>query len=247
MLDRERVPLFPLPAVLFPGTTMPLHIFELRYRQMVEECLASNTPFGIVLILEGSDVDDGSGPPVFCSVGCLARIARSEQLPDGRFYIEATGCARFRIDETGPADPYLTARVTLMDETPSDADRIDGLAHIVRRQFRDYIASLFKARGRRLSTIHMPEDPVALSFSVAGAMEIASSEKQSLLEMRCTAERLKRLAELLGASAIVTPVQTASLMPPEPSAEAPSEPAKGAEPTIKRISAKTLRSQVSRN
>ncbi|MDR3707634.1 MAG: LON peptidase substrate-binding domain-containing protein [Capsulimonadaceae bacterium] len=237
MLDLERVPIFPLQAVLFPGTSIPLNIFEARYTQMVEECLAANSPFGVVLIVEGTDVDDGSGPPVISSVGCLARISRSDKLDDGRYYIEATGSTRFILEETSTGSPYLTGRITPIEEEAGDPVQIDNLCRGIRGQFRKYIVKLFKKLNRTVSTIQLPEDPTSLSFAVAGAMEISLAEKQKLLEMRRTDERLARVSELLRSQ-------------PDPVATPIIEGEQGGDPqgpTIKRVSAKTLRSLVSRN
>lgn len=114
MVGSERIPLFPLHTVLFPGALLPLHVFEQRYRQLVEE----NRDFGIVLIREGREV--GSVPQVH-EVGTLARFERVVALPDGRYEVIVRGMQRFRIDGLLDPDPYLRAKVTMLDEPAQEA------------------------------------------------------------------------------------------------------------------------------
>ncbi len=91
----KRIPIFPLPStVLFPGLPLPLHVFEPRYRGMVEDALAGERVIGMVLLKPGWESDYEGAPPVF-PIGCLGRIDHAEPLPDGRFNILLTGRARF--------------------------------------------------------------------------------------------------------------------------------------------------------
>jgi Lon protease-like protein len=84
-----RLRLFPLNAVLFPGTSLNLHVFEARYKQMVRECLDANEGFGVVLIRDGSETGDANVEPH--DVGTVARIAEVTQLPFGRYYLSTIG------------------------------------------------------------------------------------------------------------------------------------------------------------
>ena len=90
------LPLFPLHTVLCPGVALPLHIFEERYKVMVEECLADQNPFGVVLIREGREV--GEGDLAVAEVGTLAEIREATRYPDGRFDLVTLGTQRFRLE-----------------------------------------------------------------------------------------------------------------------------------------------------
>src|SRR5260370_10948037 len=103
-----KLPLFPLNTVLFPGMALPLHIFEPRYRLMIEECLNTGGAFGIVLISSGREVGE---PAVPHSVGTTAHISGVERLPDGRFNIEIIGQQRFHIVSLENDQAYLTGTI----------------------------------------------------------------------------------------------------------------------------------------
>ena len=109
----SRLPLFPLDMVLFPGTPLPLHIFEPRYRAMLADCLAGDERFGLLPAAR-----DGSTPPPG-TVGCVARIRASHQLPDGRSNIVVVGERRFLLRQgvTG-STPYLVGLVDTFDDLP---------------------------------------------------------------------------------------------------------------------------------
>ncbi len=121
MPDRPRLPLFPLHTVLFPGAVLPLHVFEQRYRQLVQE----GRDFGIVLIREGREV--GSVPQVH-PVGTIAHLDEVTALPDGRFNVNARGLGRFRIVRLHEPDPYLLADVEELDDAvPAGGTRLLSL------------------------------------------------------------------------------------------------------------------------
>lgn len=124
-------PMFPLGTVLVPGTALPLHVFEPRYRRMIDDCLAGDGTFGVVLIERGSEVGGGD---VRTDVGTLASIAEAEPLPDGRWMLVARGLHRIRVERWLPDDPYPRAEIvdwpdgpdggpcpSLPDETPNQA------------------------------------------------------------------------------------------------------------------------------
>ena len=100
--------LFPLETVLFPGTPVQLHIFEPRYRAMIQLCLDENRPFGVALIRQGLEV---GGPAEPYRVGCTARIVDVERLPDGKMNLTALGDERFRILKLRHDQPFLVGQV----------------------------------------------------------------------------------------------------------------------------------------
>jgi Lon protease-like protein len=202
--------------------TIPLHIFEQRYRLMIEQCLASNSPFGIVLITHGSDVDDGSGPPTICRIGCLARIVRSEELADGRFFVEVSGDKRFEIEETSDSEPYLTGKITTIDDADAYDEQLEPLYESVSNRFRIYVKRLMERLNRTVSVIQLPTDPSALSFAVAGALDIPTVDKQALLEVPTTGARLQMEVAILDSSP--SPTSLESVEPIEPPTQKPKSP-----------------------
>ena len=118
----REMPLFPLDLVLFPRMRFSLHIFEERYKEMIEMCLAQDRLFGVVLLR--SDVTQAKNPrrTKTYRVGCSARVAHFERLADGRLNIEIEGVERFRLLEQHEVAPYRTGIVESMtDAVPSGA------------------------------------------------------------------------------------------------------------------------------
>jgi Lon protease-like protein len=105
--------MFPLSAVLFPEAELHLHIFETRYRALVDDCLAAEGEFGVVLIARGSEV--GGGDERF-AVGTLAHIDAAGRFDDGRWAVVATGKKRIAVARWLADAPYPVAEVTAMDE-----------------------------------------------------------------------------------------------------------------------------------
>jgi Lon protease-like protein len=136
-----RIPLFPLRSVLCPGVALPLHVFEQRYRLMVDRCLADGEPFGVVLLREGPEV----GPPKgrIADVGTTAAIRQAGRYPDGRLDILTVGQQRFRLESVdNVSEPYLIGRVRLLSE-PTGAEReARRQAERVGRRFLEYLELL---------------------------------------------------------------------------------------------------------
>ncbi|MCS6924128.1 MAG: LON peptidase substrate-binding domain-containing protein [Fimbriimonadales bacterium] len=191
------IPLFPLETVLFPYTALPLHVFEPRYREMVLYCLEHDSPFGVVLIREGSEVGDPNAEPH--EIGTLARIGRLRRLPDGRFHLLALGEERFQIVRLirGEA-PYLKAQVRLWrDFEPFSWEEEQRLAEAVAVQFRQFLKKAFEASGLRVDEIELPQNPTALSFAIAGTLQLEIPLRQYLLELQDTMERLRLVQQIL--------------------------------------------------
>jgi Lon protease-like protein len=111
-------PQFPLGSVLFPSMVLPLHVFEPRYRVMVERVLDGDGEFGVVLIERGREVGGGDQRT---DLGTMARIVDAERLSDGRWHLVTVGTERFRVNAWLPDDPYPVADVELWpDEPPTD-------------------------------------------------------------------------------------------------------------------------------
>ncbi|HEY3107357.1 MAG TPA: LON peptidase substrate-binding domain-containing protein [Chloroflexota bacterium] len=176
------LPLFPLHVVLFPGLPLPLHIFEPRYRLMIGRCLEASSPFGVVLIRAGREVGDPATP---YSVGTTARIVRHERLADGRLNLLCVGRQRFRIRELRTDQPYLAADVEPLTERPTEPEAANLTASLAGR-VRSFL-------GPTAPTLELPADSEALSFAAAALVPLDLAERQALLELTSTAERLRAL------------------------------------------------------
>ncbi len=187
-----RVPLFPLETVLFPHTMIPLHVFEPRYRELVIYCLEHDSPFGVVLIREGSEVGGEAEP---YEIGTLARIGRLRRLEDGRFHLLALGEERFRIRRLHRGlTAYLQADIEpWRDFPPFSPEEQQVLTQAVADAFTEFLRTALEPYGLRTSEIRLPDDPVMLSFAVAGTLQVSLPFKQYLLELQDTCERLRLL------------------------------------------------------
>ena len=190
----DLLPLFPLGTVHFPGTVLPLHVFEERYRALVQDLLAGPEPrtFGVVAIREGHEVGVDSVRALY-DVGCVTVLARAQRLPDGRFMLVTVGTRRFRIVGVDHSEPYLRATVELLDESVGDGPDADAAAVATRQSFETYRGLLDADEADR----ELPDDPTALSYAVAGALALDLSERQAILETPDTAQRLRRVATIL--------------------------------------------------
>jgi Lon protease-like protein len=141
-----QIPLFPLHTVLAPGIALPLHIFEERYRAMVRRCLDTSTPFGVVLIREGSEVlprDTETQQLAISGVGTFAEIREASKYLDGRWDLLTVGTGRFIVREViADQEPYLVGEVEELDDDVGDEGVADVLVTRVTRRFVDYLRLL---------------------------------------------------------------------------------------------------------
>ncbi|HLZ60578.1 MAG TPA: LON peptidase substrate-binding domain-containing protein [Ktedonosporobacter sp.] len=182
------LPLFPLNVVLFPGMVLPLHIFESRYRLMIRRCLEQKSPFGVVLIQS----DSASGDEHPCLVGTLARIMTAERLDDGRFNLLTEGEKRFRIlEERRDQQPYLMALVQEFVDKPTAPEALEGLQRKAADLFRRYIRVMLAVAGREQLRLDLPSEAEGLSYLIGYCLDLSDVEKQQLLELTSTTERLE--------------------------------------------------------
>ena len=120
--------MFPLGTVLVPGQGLSLHVFEPRYRALVESCMAGDGCFGVVLIERGSEVGGGD---VRFDVGTVARISEIAQSPDGRYAVAAVGTDRFRVVQRLPDDPFPRAEIEVLSDPDSGAAALAGREGVV--------------------------------------------------------------------------------------------------------------------
>ncbi|MDQ3138046.1 MAG: LON peptidase substrate-binding domain-containing protein [Gemmatimonadota bacterium] len=186
-----RLPVFPLSVVLFPGTPLPLHIFEPRYRQLLTDCLAADRRFGITP--PGSDAQ----APDPGMVGCTAEIRVNQVLPDGRSNIVVWGGDRFVVAELlDEPVPYRVASVDPFDDDPDTRPPEERTAEL-REAFDRYAALVRQLSDVAPEAPEAPQDALALSFHVAAGIEVEPSIKQRLLAERSTARRVMALLLVL--------------------------------------------------
>jgi uncharacterized protein len=188
------VPLFPLGTVLFPHMPMSLHIFEERYKTMMRDCRKASTTFGIVAIRSGQETGGGAVP---YEVGTLAQLDEIEELPDGGYNLVVVGASRFHIDGYSHHRPYLVGSVHYLQDIPAPSDETERLAAGVTAAFRGYAGQLRGVGQEDPFEFGLPSDPELLSYLVAAAMQVETPQRQRLLEIDGTAERLAACLRLL--------------------------------------------------
>ncbi len=189
------MPLFPLNLVLFPDMSLPLHIFEPRYRAMIEQCLAGDRIFGVALILEG---EESGGVSQVWPVGTSAVIERSERLPDGRFALVARGVTRFRILERLPDNPYPRALVRMLQEE-AEVETDDTLVQETQDLLLRFLRRMARQQGHDWEELIMPADPNVLSYVVGAVLPCSLDDKQRLLQAPSAGARLLQALPMLRA------------------------------------------------
>jgi uncharacterized protein len=197
----ETLPIFPLSTVLFPGVSLPLHIFEDRYRSLVSSLLeVSDTEsrmFGIVAIREGYEVGS-RGVHSVQRFGCAAQLTSVDAYEDGRFDIEVVGRRRLRIDALDTGGEYLVADVAWLDEPVGD-----GVQEAAARAL--YTFDAYQARLGEVSTREpgpldgLPTGPAALSYHLAAECLLPQQDRQTLLEADDAATRLQLVTAMMRA------------------------------------------------
>ena len=189
----RELPLFPLPeVVLFPSRPLPLHIFEYRYRIMMNTILEHDRRFGVL------SIDPATGE--IAEYGCCAEILHFQRLPDDRMKMLSFGQQRFRVLEYVREKPYRVGLVEWIEDKPPTED-LNPIATEVEELLRDVVHLSAKLTSQK---IELPEDlpssPTELSYWVAGNLYGVASEQQALLEMQDTLQRLQREQEILSST-----------------------------------------------
>ncbi|MCP2169504.1 LON peptidase substrate-binding domain-containing protein [Goodfellowiella coeruleoviolacea] len=197
----ETLPLFPLGTVLLPGASLPLHIFEPRYRQLVADLVTGTVPdrrFGVVAIRQGWEVGPDNAESLY-EVGCSALLREARRLPDARFDAIAVGERRFQLlDVDHDGAPYLIGRVEWLPDTDppeEEASTMPGYAEAVLAAHRRYCD---QAWHREDWTAPPPAaDPDLLAYLVAADSLLPVEDRQRLLAETSPARRLRMIRSLL--------------------------------------------------
>jgi Lon protease-like protein len=189
--------MFPLNAVLFPGVSVPLTIFEDRYRALVHHLLRVADPadrlFGSVGIREGYEVGDHGAQSLY-RVGCRVQLTEVESHPDGTFDAVAVGLDRIELERLDTSGTFPIGYV--VDRPESGTSVPDELVERARATFSAYRMALTDIRADPY-TGSLPKDPTYLSWTLAAVAPLPMPERQALLEAEDATERLVMVTDLL--------------------------------------------------
>ena len=193
----DPLPMFPLNTVVFPGMSVPLHVFEDRYRMLVRHLLTVEDPaarvFGTVAIREGYEVGDHGAQSVY-RVGCVLQLTEVDRREDGTFDIVAVARERLVLEEMkrGEEFPQGLAEVLVEPEVDVPAEVLDR----ARATFTAFRAAMTELQGDPFSG-SLPRDPDYLAWTLSALAPLPMAERQSLLEASDAAERLVLVTRLL--------------------------------------------------
>jgi hypothetical protein len=195
------LPLFPLNTVTFPGLTLPLHIFEPRYRRLLTDIEAatgdSHRRFVVTAIRSGFEVGNASARSLY-RIGTLVQVSELAWLEDGRADLEATALTRVLIKGTDDELPYLIADISEVADPASGSGAVD-LAALALNTFTTYRSALSRLRGEPVLIGELPRDPELLSYSLGATALLSMRDRQTLLEATTTENRLSLLIDYLTA------------------------------------------------
>jgi Lon protease-like protein len=181
------LPLFPLNIVLFPRMLIPLHVFEDRYKALIDYCSGHDRVFGIVLIREGLEV---GGPATPHAIGTKAQILRVEELDEGRKHVIVRGTERFTTRRLHTEGPYLVADA---DEYPLEAGGFNQrLLAQTEMAFYRYLRLLKEAQGITVSISNLPDDPEGIAWMIGWGLQSNLVVKQQLLAVQTLQELLEQ-------------------------------------------------------
>jgi Lon protease-like protein len=178
------LPLFPLNLVLMPFQPLALHIFEERYKAMINHCISTDSPFGVVLLEQGA-AEEGrsSSPPKPYLIGTSAHISQVQPLPEGRMNIIVVGRERFRIHEFRHDKPYLVGVVEYAPLLPDGESVAESSVQGLIRSVSRYLKVLEQAGRIQPASRTLPTDPSTLAFLASALLnDIDNRQRQALLE-----------------------------------------------------------------
>lgn len=195
-----QIPIFPLPSVvLFPEVTLPLHVFEPRYREMVADALAGDRLVGMVLLRPGWEPEYDGRPPVY-DIGCVGVISHHERLADGRYNIVLQGVDRVRLAGETDDRSYRRAFIEPLGDALAHGEREP--LHEARQRLEALVAPFADPSGGEMRIPASVPD-VELVNALAQYLPLEPVEKQALLERDGVLARCHALIELLEMKAIL--------------------------------------------
>lgn len=192
----EEIPIFPLATVLFPGTVLPLHIFEERYKEMMRYAIDNKGMFGLSF-RDNANVGKETVPEIG-SVGCLAKINAVMPLEDGRLNLISSGVVRYKVTGYSQMVPFLIARIETFSDEPEHDEELTRLFQSLSKTSKELVAAAQSLNETdALFNPDLPEDPEAFSLQIISLLPLENDAKQAFLEMTSTRTRLMRLKNLI--------------------------------------------------
>ena len=190
----QRLPLFPLHAVLYPGGILPLRVFEQRYVEMAKACLRDDTPFGVCMIREGSEVArEGADGPSFADIGTFARVTGWDMPQLGILHLVTRGGRRFRVEHRERCKSGLVV-ADVVPLAPEPAVTLGEAQEPMKR--------LLEMLALRVGAEHFPadadfDDASFVSYRLAELLPLPLPVKQTMLEINDAGVRLSVLQRFL--------------------------------------------------
>ena len=203
-------PMFPLQVAMLPGEELPLRIFEPRYAELVEACLAADDPaFGVVLIAAGREVGGGDSRS---DVGALARIAECAEVGTGRYRLRCVMAERFRVLEWLPDNPYPRAVIDVWDDQPGDPVDFAAVRDIEDRMV-DIFERIAQAQGAQVNARDIVAgaddsgDPATWLYTLTARLPMGQADRYAVLAAPTVAERAAALSEAVDTVAAMVEFQ----------------------------------------
>lgn len=178
----QRLPLFPLNTVLFPNMPISLHIFEERYKLMITRCIEQQSPFGVVLLQSGAEVEGLGQPAQPYTIGCTAQITQVQPLNMGRMNLVAVGRDRFRITEFDYSEPYLVGEVEMLPLANVNSEEAVASMSKLRPWLDKYLKALKETDDLDVDIDDFEADSLTLAYLSAALLKTPATSKQELLE-----------------------------------------------------------------
>ncbi len=188
------LPLFPLNTVLFPGMQLKLHIFERRYKSLINQCIDMNEPFGVVLIRRGAEIGNQVAVPF--DVGCTADISEVQRLPLGRMNIVTTGRRRFRIKSIDRSKPYLVGDVEYFLPEADRPGVIKVYSNVLRPLLLRYLDILSSSSDSHFDPEQLPRQPRTIAQIASIILQADNLQKQELLSIGSLSRLLTTLVDI---------------------------------------------------
>ena len=186
--------MFPLGTVLMPTMFLPLHVFEPRYRTLVQRCLDGDREFGVVLIERGSEV---GGDDVRTFVGTVARIIEAQELPDGRWVLATVGAHRIRVQRWLADAPHPLADVEPWPDEPATASASEGTAAAAAVLRRVLALKAELGEPAAPATVELSTDPSIASYQISALAPVGPLDQHALLCAAGADDRLAHVRQLL--------------------------------------------------
>lgn len=189
------LPIFPLGVVLFPGTRLPLHLFEPRYRQLIADVRDGDRRFGIITAIPG--VPERALPPG--RIGCVAEVAELEVMPDGRANIVVVGRERFALDHFVEHDaPYHVAAGTVINDEPGASPvALAVAADEVIDHFRRVVQAVHTLNDDSDPPPDLGDDPTQIPWEIGAMFDLDVDSRYRLLAERSPTARLTQIDHVL--------------------------------------------------